>query len=73
VSAIVLLGVSLAYAGTSSFVQSARVSCMLRGQLLGALFLDWSGLLGTAVTPSWERIAGCSLASIGAVMATLRT
>jgi bacterial/archaeal transporter family-2 protein len=101
-SALVLLGVSIAYSGAPTFALSARqlhpgvwlggllgalyifaaiycvralgaagmVACMLLGQLLGALFLDWSGLLGPAVTPSLQRIAGCSLAAIGVVLAT---
>lgn len=51
---------------------AGMVACMLLGQLVGALALDWSGLFGAPVAITWERVAGCSLAAVGVLLATLR-
>jgi len=47
---------------------AGTVACMLLGQLVGALVLDWSGLSGTPMQITWERVIGCSLAAMGVVL-----
>jgi uncharacterized membrane protein YdcZ (DUF606 family) len=52
---------------------AGMVACMLLGQLFRALALDWSGWLAAPVAIAWQRMAGCSLAAVCVLLATLRS